>query len=99
MPINAPCPLCGETLSLDGQPTRKEICPSCNRELHVCLACRFHDPTAHNECRESRAEWQARRDRANFCDLFELSTDGPDPEDSAKEQKRQSQLDDLFKNF
>ena len=48
---------------------------------------------------QPKAEFQRTRDRGNFCDLFELSTQGSDPENTDREAKRQTQLDDLFKNF
>jgi hypothetical protein len=96
------CPLCGATFDHPGLVGRADTCPACKRDLHACHACRFHDPAAHNECREPRAEWQARRDRGNFCDLFELA-DAPAGATggaaSAKETERRQKLDDLFKNF
>lgn len=96
----ADCPLCGVRLDQDGAfVPRKASCPSCGNDLHACHACRFHDPVAHNQCREPKAEWQPRRDRANYCDFFELARGGgaaaPDP----REAERKQQLDDLFKNF
>ncbi|MBI5137403.1 MAG: hypothetical protein HZA24_08745 [Nitrospirae bacterium] len=99
-PPHARCPLCGADLGHAGQPGRRDQCPACLADLHACHACRFHDPRAHNQCREPKAEWQPKRDRANFCDLFELAeqpagkTGAPD-----RETDRQRQLDDLFKNF
>ena len=36
----------------------------------MCLNCRFHDPNAYNECRESSAERVRERDRANRCEYF-----------------------------
>lgn len=94
------CPLCGATFEHSGLIGRKDTCPSCRHDLHACNACRFHDPAAHNECREPRAEWQARRDRGNFCDLFELAEAGPDAgAGTGKEAERRQRLDDLFKNF
>jgi hypothetical protein len=97
------CPLCGTTFDHPGLIGRADTCPACGRDLHACHACRFHDRSAHNECREPRAEWQPKRDRGNFCDLFELAEAGPDTgagaAASGKEAERQRKLDDLFKNF
>lgn len=94
------CPLCGAPLELEGHVSRKEACPACRQDLHACHACRFFDPRAHNQCREPRAEWQARRDKANYCDFFELAEGAAGGTDSAeKEAERKQRLDDLFKNL
>lgn len=94
------CPLCGATFEHSGLIGRADACPACKRDLHACHACRFHDPAAHNECREPRAESQARRDRGNFCDFFELGVGGPAHGAGAgREAERRKKLDDLFRNF
>ncbi|MDH4229528.1 MAG: hypothetical protein OEW11_07270 [Nitrospirota bacterium] len=95
------CPLCGQALNLSGPVSRKDVCPGCGRDLRACHACRLHAPTAHNECREPRAEWQARRDRSNYCDFFELAP-APGADATAadpREAERQQKLNDLFRNF
>lgn len=58
-----------------------EACPACATDLHSCLHCAHHDPSAYNECRESSAERVAERGRANRCEYFRPgeSGDGPDP--------------------
>jgi len=53
---------------------KKDTCPECNSDLHCCRNCRFFDPSVHNECRETQAEWVRIKDRANYCDYFEAST-------------------------
>jgi len=93
------CPLCGGGIDIADPIPRAASCPHCHKDLHACHTCCFHDPAAHNQCREPKAEFQRTRDRGNFCDLFELSTQGSDPENADREEKRQTQLDDLFKNF
>jgi len=74
----------------------REACESCGADLHVCLNCRFHDPTAYNECREPNAERVADRDRANRCDYFAPGGTGAAPEVGPREAAR-GQLDALFK--
>lgn len=94
------CPLCGGTTGISGHPTRRDSCAACGADLHACNTCCLHDARAHNQCREPKAEWQPKRDRANYCDFFELAQGGPaDNGNNAAEQKRQTALDDLFKNF
>ncbi|NNL67110.1 MAG: hypothetical protein HKP30_12765, partial [Myxococcales bacterium] len=66
------CHACGEerTLAASERIGFRETCERCDADLHVCLNCRFHDPSAYNECREPNAERVADRDRANRCDYF-----------------------------
>ena len=52
---------------------REAMCPSCHSDLHVCANCRFFDRSAHNQCREPAAEFVRDKERANFCELFELA--------------------------
>ena len=48
----------------------RDTCDACQADLHVCLNCTHHDPSAYNECRESSAERVLDQDRANRCDYF-----------------------------
>jgi hypothetical protein len=54
----------------------RDSCERCGADLHTCLQCSFHDPGAHNECRESNAERVSDRERANRCDYFSPGTEG-----------------------
>ncbi len=73
-----------------------DCCERCDADLHVCLNCRFHDPSAYNECRESSAERVRERDRTNRCEYFSPwdreGGGGASAQDAAR-----SALDDLFK--
>ena len=69
----AQCQFCGADLPIRGRVPRREECPSCRRDLHCCRQCTFYDPTVHNACRETQAEWIVDKERANFCDFFRLS--------------------------
>jgi hypothetical protein len=73
-----------------------DTCEGCGADLHVCLNCRFHDPTAYNECRESSAESVRDQDRANRCEYFAPGDCGGGGGGSARDTAR-SALDDLFK--
>jgi hypothetical protein len=68
-----------------------EACERCRADLHVCLNCEHHDPSAHNECRESSAERVADRERANRCEYFRPGEDGS----GAGAETRTSALNDL----
>ncbi len=70
----ARCFSCGRELSCtDSRPGRSEECPWCGRDVRVCRNCRFYDETAYNECREPLAERVVDKERANFCEYFELA--------------------------
>jgi hypothetical protein len=73
-----------------------DTCESCNADLHVCRNCRFHDPSAYNECRESSAERVRDRDRANRCEYFSPGDREAGADHAARDTAR-SALDDLFK--
>jgi hypothetical protein len=38
----------------------------------VCLNCRHYDAAVAQQCRETRAEPVAEKDRANYCEWFEM---------------------------
>jgi len=83
-------------LTLDRKITRRETCPSCGWDLHVCLNCRFFDLGVYNQCREPQAERVLDKERSNFCDYFvyrEESTTGAHTGGAARKK-----IEDLFKN-
>ena len=91
------CSQCGKKVDVPRELSRKEECPHCGADLHVCLNCRFHSEHAHNKCDEPRAEFQRTRDRANFCDYFKYREggSGAGPGSSEKDAAKKA-LDDLF---
>lgn len=70
------CFNCGQPVQvLAGQKVLKnDTCPKCDTDLHCCKNCRFFDPSVHNECQETQAEWVRFKDKRNYCDYFEAST-------------------------
>jgi len=64
------CHRCGKELVVEDRVGRREMCPACGVDLHVCLNCRFYDPGVYNTCREPQAERVLEKERANFCDYF-----------------------------
>ncbi len=64
------CSRCGKELTVEGKTSRRDACPFCGGDLHICLNCRFYDPGAYNSCREPQAERVVDKDRSNFCDWF-----------------------------
>ncbi|HDR16611.1 MAG TPA: hypothetical protein ENN79_14240 [Desulfobacteraceae bacterium] len=66
------CAFCHGVLKIEGKVGRKDTCPHCHRDLRCCKQCRFYDQNAYNECREVSAERIVEKERANFCDFFQI---------------------------
>ncbi|MDO9514909.1 MAG: hypothetical protein Q7J01_02245 [Syntrophales bacterium] len=90
------CYKCRKELGRDGAVGRRDICPFCGIDLHVCLSCRFYDPGSYNDCREPQAERVVEKDRSNFCDYFEFGVSGDTVKEKGVDPK--GKLEDLFKN-
>jgi hypothetical protein len=77
-------------------------CQNCGKDLRCCKHCRFFLQGAQGDCRETSAEKQTDRERANFCDWFSLDkkfrsqTQGQTKEQSKASASRAA-FDDLFK--
>ena len=92
------CHFCGTALDAKMRIVKDTECPSCRRDLHACVQCRFFDRSAHNMCRESQAEWVTDRERRNFCDYFALNpAAGKGAAASDRASSARSKLDQLFK--
>ncbi len=62
---------------------RHEECPKCGAAIHCCKMCKYFDPSAYNECRESIADRVVDKEKANYCDFFFLvgnAQDKPSPD-------------------
>ena len=66
------CWKCNKEISIE-KPVRGDECPLCHADLHVCKACDFYESGAHNDCRESSAEFVNDKERSNFCDYYRLA--------------------------
>lgn len=69
------CYYCGTLPDADSRDktfiTRDSVCQVCQRDLRVCLNCKFYEDGAHWDCRESQIPDQvAEKERSNFCDYF-----------------------------
>lgn len=93
-PVTRHCHQCGWEWTRTLQPGRRESCPQCRADLHVCVNCTHHDRSAAHQCRERRAEPVEDRQSANFCEWFEFvrriwSGKGADPRgDAARDALR-----------
>lgn len=85
----ANCFHCKKKLDESARPGRGDACPHCGSDVKACLNCRFFERGAYNDCREPSAERVVDKDRANFCEFFELSAaaSGGPQEDPLKKLK------------
>ena len=91
------CFKCGaKWVSEARRPAFKEICESCTAYLHCCKNCRFHDWSAHNECRVGTTEWVADRVRANYCEEFEFIDEEARMKSTDDSGQAREKLDGLF---
>ena len=89
------CYSCDSELILIDKVVRQDTCPTCDKDLRCCKNCRFWDPGAHNQCRETISEYVPDREKANFCASFEIrkgKLGAPEDVNAAK-----SKLEGLFK--
>lgn len=52
---------------------RRESCPQCGRDTHVCKNCIHYDTAYNNSCKENQADRVVEKEKANFCDYFSPS--------------------------
>ncbi len=93
------CWSCGASLSYAryANVPRAEACPHCTKDLRSCRNCRHHDPSAHNQCRERDTEWVTDRERANFCERFQLAEEPVAQRGPSGGSEARRKLDDLFR--
>jgi hypothetical protein len=93
------CWKCGASLSALSLPLmRRDECPKCRAELHVCRMCTDFDESVAKRCREPTADEVHDKEHANFCGFYAPRAAAYKPRDSdAAEQARQA-LDKLFGN-
>ena len=88
------CYSCQEELVFDVKIGRRDMCPNCSSYLHSCYNCEFHDPNAHNQCRENQGEFIRDRAEGNFCLHFQFRT--IDDDGSSESDQAKAQLEALF---
>jgi hypothetical protein len=94
------CHFCGTAVENPREVYRTSTCPSCGKDLKICLNCRFYSPGAHWDCAESVDEQVKDKDRANFCTFFSFSPErkGGTTDAADAKQKSKRRLDQLFGN-
>ena len=91
------CFRCGESLEKLSLPlSRRDECPACTADLHICRMCVYFDPNVPRQCTEDGAEEVLDKLKVNFCDWFKPSSTAFDPAMAARESQAKNQLDSLF---
>lgn len=97
MTHNIACYRCGASVAALSLPlSRRDQCPDCSADLHVCKMCVFFDRHAPSQCREDDAEDVTDKERVNFCDWFKPSDAAFDPQRKSAADAARSELDALF---
>ncbi|MDP6417511.1 MAG: hypothetical protein QGG54_21140 [Gammaproteobacteria bacterium] len=95
--IDMQCWKCGTELKNLLLPfSRYEECSSCKADLHVCIACKSHDPTVSDACKEDRADFVLDKDKANFCDYFRANPRPYQKQDDTEARQARARLAELF---
>ena len=91
------CFRCGASLAALSLPlSRRDQCPECSADLHVCKMCRHFDANVTRQCREDGAEDVKEKERPNFCDWFVPDENAFNPDRKADEDAAKAALDALF---
>ena len=89
------CWKCGSPLHIPLPIGRRDDCPACHADLHVCRQCDFFDPHAAKGCREPMADEVGDKERGNFCDYFHAASKGA-PTSAAEADAAKAKLEALF---
>lgn len=91
------CWKCGAALTQLSLPLlRRDECPRCRAELHVCRMCLEYDPQVAKHCREPTAEEVSNKIGANFCDFFRPRSNAYVAADTSAAEKARLDLERLF---
>jgi hypothetical protein len=97
MSLEICCFRCGTSLRELTLPlSRRDQCPHCSADLHVCKMCCFYDRSVTRQCREDGADDVIEKERVNFCDWFKPSASAFDPEKKNQADAARDALADLF---
>lgn len=97
MSHNLACLRCGTSLATLSLPlSRRDQCPECSADLHVCRMCVHFDKSVPRQCREDGADDVTDKDRPNFCDWFKPSDRAYDAGANAGAEAAKDALAALF---
>ena len=96
------CWNCGKSTELDGRVMKGDYCPNCRADQRCCRGCRHFDPRARWQCREPIDNPIADKEKANFCDWFQVrqavQQGGQILREMDNKEARKKAFDDLFKD-
>ena len=91
------CYRCGTSVDKLTLPlSRRDQCPECLVDLHVCRLCVSFAPQLADQCTEDDAEDVREKAQANFCDYFEPSPSAYAPGRMTGHERAQAELETLF---
>lgn len=91
------CWKCGAALSELSLPLmRRDECPRCRAELHVCRMCVEYATHVAKHCREPTAEEVSNKTAANFCDFFRPRSQAYVAADTGAAEQARLELERLF---
>ena len=97
MSHNLACHRCGASLAALSLPlSRRDQCPDCSADLHICRMCIYFDKNVTRQCREDGADDVTDKDRPNFCDWFKPSDKAYDGSANAEAEAARDALASLF---
>jgi len=89
MALTRHCWKCGSEYQLSGSPGRSETCHVCGSDLKVCLNCISYDARVAHQCRDRRADPEAEKHLANYCEYFEfIRREFVPPSENASRQEK-----------
>jgi hypothetical protein len=96
------CWNCGEPTGIIDKVSRADACVKCLADLRCCRGCRHFDPTRRFQCREPIETNIPNKEKANFCDFFQMRNvmkrpGGISTQTDTKED-RKKKFDDLFED-
>jgi len=82
----------------------KQICPFCERDLHVCKNCKYYEVGKPNDCLVPNTEYVSDREKNNFCEEFVFreklnDTNYKTKKDVSKKLFKDDEDDDKKTNF
>lgn len=90
------CHSCKTKIALTNKIGFRDDCPQCRNDLHVCLNCHFYDTSSYNECRETAADRVVDKEKANYCEYFQINStatkDAPAADPATEARKKLEQL-------
>ncbi len=89
------CWSCRQPTEMEDKVLRNDECPHCHTDMRSCKNCEYYDPGAHNDCRETIAEYVPDKERSHLCGMYKAYTKERGPNEDVTAAK--AKLEALFK--